>query len=208
MEGEKYDHIIKVILIGDSGVGKSNMVGRFIRDEFLPDTKSTIGVEFATKTLEMTDGSYVKAQIWDTAGQERYRSVTSSYYRGALGAMIVYDVTDVESFRNISMWVRDLKANCEEDCLVMLVGNKSDLSDNRAVSLREGRSVARKEGFAFIETSAKLSTGIDTAFERILEEIYKRMPESNYTDRSTVYDDNLAQRLKSDSELEKKRTCC
>lgn len=184
------------------------MVGRFIRDEFLPDTKSTIGVEFATKTLEMTDGSYVKAQIWDTAGQERYRSVTSSYYRGALGAMIVYDVTDVESFRNISMWVRDLKANCEEDCLVMLVGNKSDLSDNRAVSLREGRSVARKEGFAFIETSAKLSTGIDTAFERILEEIYKRMPESNYTDRSTVYDDNLAQRLKSDSELEKKRTCC
>mmetsp|Transcript_19317 Transcript_19317/g.25021 ORF Transcript_19317/g.25021 Transcript_19317/m.25021 type:complete len:208 (+) Transcript_19317:101-724(+) len=207
MEGEKYDHIIKVILIGDSGVGKSNMVGRFIRDEFLPDTKSTIGVEFATKTLEMIDGSYVKAQIWDTAGQERYRSVTSSYYRGALGAMIVYDVTDIESFRNISMWVRDLKVNCEEDCLVMLVGNKSDLSDNRAVTLREGRSVARKEGFAFIETSAKLSTGIDTAFERILEEIYKRMPESNYTDRSTIYEDNLAQRLK-DSELEKKHSCC
>jgi len=184
------------------------MVGRFVRDEFLPDTKSTIGVEFATKTLEMSDGSYIKAQIWDTAGQERYRSVTSSYYRGALGAMVVYDVTDVESFRNISMWIRDLKTNSEEDCLVMLVGNKTDLSDDRAVTIREGRSLARKEGFAFIETSAKLSTGIDTAFERILEEIYKRMPESTLIDRSSVYDDNLAQRLTSESDLEKKRTCC
>ncbi len=136
-------------------------------------SKSTIGVEFATKTVQIDDNRLVKAQIWDTAGQERYRSIASSYYRGAVGALLVYDITDRESFNHVPMWLKEVEENAEKDCLIMLVGNKMDLSEERAVFVRDGRSFARKNGLAFIETSALDSTGVDTAFQRILQEIYK-----------------------------------
>jgi len=116
----------------------------------------------------------VKAQIWDTAGQERYRSIASSYYRGALGALLVYDITDQNSFNNAPMWLKEVEENSEKDCLIMLVGNKMDLTEQRQVSVRDGRSYARKNGLAFIETSALDSTGVETAFQRILQEIYKQ----------------------------------
>ena len=115
----------------------------------------------------------VKAQIWDTAGQERYRSIASSYYRGAVGALLVYDITDRESFNHVPMWLKEVEENAEKDCLIMLVGNKMDLSEERSVFVRDGRSFARKHGLAFIETSALDATGVDTAFQRILQEIYK-----------------------------------
>jgi len=115
----------------------------------------------------------VKAQIWDTAGQERYRSIASSYYRGAVGALLVYDVTDRNSFNHVPMWLKEVEENAEKDCLIMLVGNKMDLTDQRTVFVRDGRSFARKNGLAFIETSALDATGVDTAFQRILQEIYK-----------------------------------
>jgi len=115
----------------------------------------------------------VKAQIWDTAGQERYRSIASSYYRGAVGALLVYDVTDRNSFNHVPMWLKEIEENAEKDCLIMLVGNKMDLNDQRTVFVRDGRSFARKNGLAFIETSALDATGVDTAFQRILQEIYK-----------------------------------
>jgi len=135
--------------------------------------KSTIGVEFATKTVQIEDNKLVKAQIWDTAGQERYRSIASSYYRGAVGALLVYDVTDRNSFNHVPMWLKEVEENAEKDCLIMLVGNKMDLNDQRTVFVRDGRSFARKNGLAFIETSALDATGVDTAFQRILQEIYK-----------------------------------
>ena len=136
-------------------------------------SKSTIGVEFATKTVQIDDNRLVKAQIWDTAGQERYRSIASSYYRGAVGALLVYDITDRDSFNHVPMWLKEVEENAEKDCLIMLVGNKMDLTEERSVFVRDGRSFARKNGLAFIETSALDSTGVDTAFQRILQEIYK-----------------------------------
>lgn len=168
-----FQFIFKIVLLGDSGVGKSNLVFRFTKNEFNKDSKSTIGVEFATKTVQIGDNKLVKAQIWDTAGQERYRSIASSYYRGAVGALLVYDVTDRNSFNHIPMWLKEVEDNAEKDCLIMLVGNKMDLTEQRTVFVRDGRSFARKNGLAFIETSAKDATGVDTAFQRILQEIYK-----------------------------------
>lgn len=109
MDGESYDFIFKIVLLGDSGVGKSNLVFRFTKNEFNKDSKSTIGVEFATKTVQIDDNKLVKAQIWDTAGQERYRSIASSYYRGAVGALLVYDVTDRNSFNHVPMWLKEVE---------------------------------------------------------------------------------------------------
>lgn len=154
-------------------MGKSNLVFRFTRNEFNKDSKSTIGVEFATKTVQIDDNKLVKAQIWDTAGQERYRSIASSYYRGAVGALLVYDVTDRNSFNHVTTWLKEVEENAEKDCLIMLVGNKMDLNEQRTVFVRDGRSFARKNGLAFIETSALDATGVETAFQRILQEIYK-----------------------------------
>jgi small GTP-binding protein len=165
--------IFKIVLLGDTGVGKSNLVFRFTKNEFNKDSKSTIGVEFATKTVQIEDNKLVKAQIWDTAGQERYRSIASSYYRGAVGALLVYDVTDRNSFNHVPTWLKEVEENAEKDCLIMLVGNKTDLNDQRTVFVRDGRAFARKNGLAFIETSALDATGVDTAFQRILQEIYK-----------------------------------
>ena len=123
--------------------------------------------------VQIEDNKLVKAQIWDTAGQERYRSIASSYYRGAVGALLVYDVTDRNSFNHVPMWLKEVEENAEKDCLIMLVGNKMDLHEQRTVFVRDGRSFARKNGLAFIETSALDATGVDTAFQRILQEIYK-----------------------------------
>lgn len=165
--------IFKIVLLGDSGVGKSNLASRFTKNEFHKDSKSTIGVEFATKTVQIDDNKLVKAQIWDTAGQERFRSIGSSYYRGAAGAMLVYDITNRNSFNHIPAWLREVRENADEDCLIMLVGNKGDLNDQRTVFVRDGRSFARRSGLAFIEASALDGTGVETAFHRILEELYK-----------------------------------
>ena len=114
MDSESYDFIFKIVLLGDSGVGKSNLVFRFTKNEFNKDSKSTIGVEFATKTVQIEDDKLVKAQIWDTAGQERYRSIASSYYRGAVGALLVNDVTDRNSFNHVPMWLKEVEENVVE----------------------------------------------------------------------------------------------
>ncbi len=185
MEGESYDFIFKIVLLGDSGVGKSQLVNRFTKNEFNADSKATIGVEFATRTVRIEDKKLVKAQIWDTAGQERYRSLASSYYRGAVGALLCYDITDKSTFNNIPVWLKEVEDNAEKDCLIMLVGNKMDLDDRRAVQVRDGRSFARKNGLAFIETSALDATGVDTAFLRILQEIYKQQVSQKSLDSAT-----------------------
>lgn len=173
-EGVIYDASYKVILLGDSGVGKSNLLSRFTKGLFHTHSKPTVGVEFASKTLKMDNHKLVRAQIWDTAGQERYRLIASSYYRRALGALLVYDVTSKTSFENIPKWLREVEDTADEDCLVMLVGNKIDLSKGgrRAVTLADGRDFAMKNKIAFIETSAKENTGVDAAFHHLLQAIY------------------------------------
>mmetsp|Transcript_8176 Transcript_8176/g.12052 ORF Transcript_8176/g.12052 Transcript_8176/m.12052 type:complete len:219 (-) Transcript_8176:31-687(-) len=169
---DDYDYLFKIVLIGDSGVGKSNLLSRFTRNEFNLESKTTIGVEFAQKSIVL-DNKVLKSQIWDTAGQERYRAITSAYYRGAVGALLVYDICKRASFENCERWLKELKDYAESQIVVMLVGNKSDLKHLRAVKTEEGAAYAKKHGIAFIETSALESTNVDLAFERILNEIYQ-----------------------------------
>ena len=126
-EDEEYDYLFKIVLIGDSGVGKSNLLLRFTRNEFNLESKTTIGVEFATKTITAANNQLIKSQIWDTAGQERYRAITNAYYRGAVGALLVYDITSQVSFDNAHKWLKELKENADQGIVVMLVGNKADL---------------------------------------------------------------------------------
>ncbi|GAU20146.1 hypothetical protein TSUD_352080 [Trifolium subterraneum] len=169
---EEYDYLFKVVLIGDSGVGKSNLLSRFTRNEFCLESKSTIGVEFATRTLQV-EGKTVKAQIWDTAGQERYRAITSAYYRGALGALLVYDVTKPTTFDNVQRWLKELRDHADANIVIMLIGNKTDLKHLRAVATEDAQSYAEKEGLSFIETSALEATNVEKAFQTILGEIYR-----------------------------------
>ncbi|XP_068647253.1 ras-related protein RABA2a [Aristolochia californica] len=169
---EEYDYLFKVVLIGDSGVGKSNLLSRFTRNEFCLESKSTIGVEFATRTVQV-EGKIIKAQIWDTAGQERYRAITSAYYRGALGALIVYDVTKPTTFENVSRWLKELRDHADSNIVIMLIGNKTDLKHLRAVATEDAQSYAEKEGLSFIETSALEAINVEKAFQTILGEIYR-----------------------------------
>lgn len=173
-KGETYDFIFKIVLLGDSSVGKTNIVSRFVKNQFSLDTKSTIAVEFSNKAVFVDNGAKeIRAQIWDTSGQERYRSIASSYYRGALGCLACYDVTNRRSFDHVQSWVTELRQHADEDCLIMVVGNKADLDGLREITRKQGLNFARKAGHAFIETSAKEGTGVKTAFERLIEEIYK-----------------------------------
>ncbi|VFQ97561.1 unnamed protein product [Cuscuta campestris] len=171
MADDDYDYLFKVVLIGDSGVGKSNLLSRFTRNEFSLESKSTIGVEFATRTVRVGD-QVVKAQIWDTAGQERYRAITSAYYRGAMGALVVYDVARRATFENVERWLKELRDHTDHNIAIMLVGNKADLRHLRAVSVEDAKAFAEKEGAFFMETSALESTNVDGAFTGVLARIH------------------------------------
>ncbi|CAL9105899.1 RAB [Musa troglodytarum] len=168
---EDYDYLFKVVLIGDSGVGKTNLLSRFARNEFSSESKSTIGVEFATRTIRV-DEKLVKAQIWDTAGQERYRAITSAYYRGAAGALVVYDVTRHITFENVERWMKELKNHTDANTVIMLLGNKADLRHIRAVSVEDAQAFAQQERAFFMETSALESMNVETAFTEVLTQIY------------------------------------
>ncbi|KAL1299169.1 hypothetical protein HN51_043588 [Arachis hypogaea] len=168
---EEYDYLYKVVLIGDSGVGKSNLLSRFTKNEFTLDSKSTIGVEFATRTVHVHD-KIVKAQIWDTAGQERYRAITSAYYRGAVGALVVYDISRHVTFENVERWLKELRDHTDANLVVMLVGNKADLRHLRAVPTEEAKEFAEREKIYFMETSALESLNVDSAFTEVLTQIY------------------------------------
>jgi len=171
-EGSNYDYLFKVVLIGDSGVGKSNLLSRFTRNEFNLESKSTIGVEFATRSINV-DGKTVKAQIWDTAGQERYRAITSAYYRGAVGALLVYDIAKHATYVNVTRWLKELRDHADSNIVIMLVGNKSDLKHLRAVPTDEAKAFSAENGLSFIETSALDASNVESAFQTILTDIYR-----------------------------------
>lgn len=210
------DYLFKIVLIGDSAVGKSNLLARFARDEFYPNSKSTIGVEFQTQKMEI-NGKEVKAQIWDTAGQERFRAVTSAYYRGAVGALLVYDISRRQTFDSIGRWLNELHTHSDMNVVTILVGNKSDLRDAREVSTAEGKSLAEAQGLFFIETSALDSSNVNVAFQTVVKEIY------NILSRKVIQSQELKQKdsssigngktvvLQADDEQEgqeKKAVCC
>ena len=167
-EEEIYDYLFKVVLIGDSGVGKSNLLMRYTKGDFNIESKTTIGVEFATKTIKTQSNNVIKAQIWDTAGQERYRAITNAYYRGAVGALLVYDVTSMKSFMHVSDWLKELKQFADTNIVILLVGNKTDLKDKREVKKEEAAAYADTHHLAFIETSALDCSNVDLAFDRII----------------------------------------
>lgn len=202
------------MLIGDSGVGKSNLLSRFTTDEFNVNSKSTIGVEFATRTIEV-EGKKVKAQIWDTAGQERYRAITSAYYRGAVGALIVYDISKSSSYENCNHWLTELRENADENVAVGLIGNKSDLAHLRAVPTDEAKNYAQENQMLFTETSALNAENVDLAFRELITAIYQ-MVSKNQVDLSenngsgTVPRGPTISLAPAPSEKSKKKTnnCC
>ena len=168
---QEYDFLMKLILVGDSGVGKTNILSKYLKNDFDPDSKATVGVEFGTKNIEI-DNKRIKVQIWDTAGQERYKSITSTYYKGAKGAFIVYDITRKSTFDNIDKWIGDLKNNGDENMIVYLVGNKSDLNDMREVRKDEAMTKSEKFNIAFSETSALYGDNIHKIFQDLMEKVY------------------------------------
>ncbi|XP_077576299.1 RAB11a, member RAS oncogene family, like [Stigmatopora nigra] len=180
---DEYDYLFKVVLIGDSGVGKSNLLSRFTRNEFNLESKSTIGVEFATRSIQV-EGKTVKAQIWDTAGQERYRAITSAYYRGAVGALLVYDIAKHLTYENAERWLKELQDHADGNIVIMLVGNKSDLRHLRAVPTDEAKAFAEKHGLSFLETSALDSSNVELAFQTILTAIYNIVSQRQMSGRS------------------------
>ncbi len=168
---QEYDFLMKLILVGDSGVGKTNILSKYLKNDFDPDAKATVGVEVSTKNIEI-DNKRIKVQIWDTAGQERYKSITSTYYKGAKGAFIVYDITRKSTFDTIDKWIGDLKNNGDENMIVYLVGNKSDLNDMREVRKDEAMTKSEKFNIAFSETSALYGDNIHKIFQDLMEKVY------------------------------------
>jgi len=168
----KANYQFKIVMVGDSSVGKSNLLSRFCKGEYSLDSKSTIGVEYEKRQIEH-DNLVIEAQIWDTAGQERYRAITTAYYRGAMGALLVYDITKRESFENCEKWLRELRANADPTIVAMLVGNKCDMRHRQDVDVEDAKDFAEDNNLAFIETSALDATNVDLAFETILIEIYR-----------------------------------
>ncbi|XP_063724702.1 ras-related protein Rab-18A-like [Symsagittifera roscoffensis] len=168
--GETPITTLKLLIIGDSGVGKSSLLLRFTDDNFDPDHAATIGVDFKVTTLTV-NGNSSKLAIWDTAGQERFRTLTPSYYRGAQGCILVYDVTSRSSFDQLGVWLRELDMySTHSNVVKMLVGNKTDKSD-REVSREEGLNYAKKHSMLFIEASAKTREGVQCAFEELVDKI-------------------------------------
>jgi len=172
MESNTHDYLFKVVIIGESGVGKTNLLSRFTRNEFNLDSKSTIGVDFATRFVNI-EGKVVKAQLWDTAGQDRYRAITAAYYRGAVGALLVYDITKRGTYESMTRWLNELREYADPNVIVMLVGNKTDLNHVRGISTEEAKAFAVANGLSFIETSALDSTNVETAFQLVLKDIYQ-----------------------------------
>ncbi|KAJ9095862.1 GTP-binding protein [Naganishia cerealis] len=158
-----YDMIMKLLLVGDSGVGKSCLLLRFVEDKFNPSFITTIGIDFKIRTIE-SKGKKIKLQVWDTAGQERFRTITTAYYRGAMGIVLIYDVTDLRSFENVETWYQTVTQHANEDAQIFLVGNKCDDDSSRQVSTEEGQQLAAKLNVPFLEASAKSNHNVDSIF--------------------------------------------
>jgi len=174
MHTSEYDYLFKLLLIGDSGVGKSCLLLRFADDTYTESYISTIGVDFKIRTIEL-EGKTVKLQIWDTAGQERFRTITSSYYRGAHGIIVVYDVTDNETFTNVKQWLQEIDRYASEGVNKLLVGNKSDLTSKKVVEYTVAKEFADQLNVPFLETSAKNATNVEQAFLTMAKQIKDRM---------------------------------
>eukprot|EP00698_Gefionella_okellyi_P007265 TRINITY_DN1764_c0_g1_i1.p1 TRINITY_DN1764_c0_g1~~TRINITY_DN1764_c0_g1_i1.p1 ORF type:complete len:204 (+),score=44.61 TRINITY_DN1764_c0_g1_i1:73-684(+) len=203
MANPEYDYLFKLLLIGDSGVGKSCLLLRFADDTYTDSYISTIGVDFKIRTIEL-DGKTIKLQIWDTAGQERFRTITSSYYRGAHGIIVVYDVTDAESFSNVKQWLAEIDRYASDSVNKLLVGNKADIP-KKAVDTATAEEFAKQLDIPFIETSAKNATNVEKAFTTMATEIKRRMASTPQAPKTNAPNVNITGGSKVDT---KKGGCC
>ena len=205
---QEYDYLFKLLLIGNSSVGKSSLLFRFVENVWDDNFVPTIGVDFKLKTLEI-NGKKVKLQIWDTAGQERFKNITSSYYRGGNGVLVVYDITDRESFENLTSWLIEIEKNANKNVYKLLIGNKCDLEEKRKISVQEGKEFAESNGMKFIETSAKDNTKVQEAFELLTTEIIKSNlnKDKTPTQKETTRQIHLSQNTQDISGT-KKSGCC
>jgi len=174
-----YAYLFKYIIIGDTGVGKSCLLLQFTDKRFQPVHDLTIGVEFGARMVTI-DSKQVKLQIWDTAGQESFRSITRSYYRGAAGALLVYDITRRETFSHLTRWLEEARQNANQSMVIMLIGNKSDLDHRRQVTKEEGEKFAKQHGLIFLETSAKTAANVEEAFINTAQKIYENIQQGIY----------------------------
>ena len=208
VESNNYDLLYKIIIIGDTCVGKSNILTRYLKNEFKENSKSTVGVELGSKFLKVK-GIGAKVQIWDTAGQERYRSITSSYYKGSHGCFIVYDITSETSFDNVEKWYEQAQKEASKDISVILVGNKCDLENERKVPKEKGEEKAKSFKCPFFETSALSKVNINEIFNEMVNNIYERTGGVKNEDEDDIEIINENEKAVSlNPEPPKKQGCC
>ena len=203
---EQEDYKLKIIVVGDSGVGKTNLINRFASDKFDTNSKATIGVEFVYKTLKINK-EVIKVEVWDTAGQERYRAITSSYYKGAKGAIIVYDITNEDSFNNVESWMNEVTKKGKTDMQFLLVGNKKDLINDRKVTEQKGIDKAKELNMNLFEASALEKTNVNEAFNYLVKEIYLNIRKEKNI--NTNNDEKIGQSgITLNTNKKNKKKCC
>lgn len=202
---KNYDSIMKILLIGDSGVGKSCLLVRFVEDKFSPSFITTIGIDFKIKTVDI-NGKKVKLQLWDTAGQERFRTITTAYYRGAMGIILVYDVTDERTFANVKQWFKTVNDHANDDAQLLLVGNKSDM-DTRVVSYDQGEALAQELGLPFIESSAKDDSNVNEIFFTLAKLIQDKIDRNAMSNNASTSKDSSV-KIKTGSESSSSSSNC
>lgn len=200
MIGRKFDHSLKVVAVGESGVGKTCLLVRFVRDTFEENGQSTLGVEFMSKIIE-TEKHRIQLQLWDTAGQELFRSVTRGYYRGSAGALLLFDLSNRDSFENVEKWLQDVKDVARDDVVLILIGNKSDLEGKRQVTHDEASDFAQKHNMKYFEVSAKTGDNVSEAISACVAQIEKNLDEGSF--RPTASDS-----IDFKDDVPQKSSCC
>jgi Ras-related protein Rab-2A len=203
----KPDYTIKYIIVGNAYVGKSNIIYRFVENKFSENYKATINLDFSYKNMKINDKIF-RIQLWDTAGQEEFQSISRGYYKSGACALVVYDITDRETFNNVSSWVEECKNNGPSTITLVLVGNKIDLEDNRKVTYEEGEDFANRNNMQFFETSALNGTNIDKLFNDTVESINRKIEENYYKDKDCGIEFNTQNKINLNKEPPKKKRKC
>ena len=203
----KEEYKFKIVIVGDSGVGKTNLVKRFIQNTFSSNTLATVGVEFFSNTYYIND-KLIKIEMWDTAGQERYKSITSAYYKGAMGALLVYDVTNQATFNNIERWYNEIRDFSSKDIQIIMIGNKTDLKDNIVITTEMSQNKAADLEIPVVETSALNASNVKVAFHLLIKEIFIDMMRKKDLNKDNSEINNNAYNIIGTNFEPKKEGCC